>query len=260
VGSNDFQIDPKGETIYIADTSIIASTPAIIVVDISSRRSYRLLESHQSLWGASHFLSVANHSLAFGPLGLRINVDSIALDRSGQFLYFGALTGDKLYAVPTSALLEEVAFLRERNLSHRAIGVGAPAAIALEEAVRVVCAEKPATDGLSIDSAGNIWMTAIEHSALVVAAPFKAKGSPSHLPPTFTLVKAVQQSSLLRWPDGFSFGPDGLYVTNSALHLRLSGANMSAHAPYHILRLPLKHLKNKDLYRDRSFASTPAGQ
>lgn len=256
---NDFQVDPKGELIYIVDTSFIAATPAIVVYDAIKRMSFRMLESHSSLWGGSHFISITNYSLGIGPLGLRTHVDSVALDRTGQFLYYGALTGDKLYALPTIAMKEEIEYLRSNNLSRRSIGVGAPPATDLEAAVRVVCSEKPMTDGLSIDSAGNIWMTAIEHSALVLALPFKPKNSPSNLPPTFSLVKAVQNEQLLRWPDGLSFGPDGLYVTNSALHYKFAQENMTAKAPYHILRLPLKQLKNKDLYRGRSYSSTPSG-
>ena len=43
----------------------------------------------------------------------------------------------------------------------------------------------------------------------------------------------------LRWPDGFSFGPDGwLYVTCSALHdvLFVSEQHMRKHAPFQIFR------------------------
>jgi hypothetical protein len=43
---NDFQVDSKGEYIYIADTSIIAATPAIIVYSVSKNESYRILSSH----------------------------------------------------------------------------------------------------------------------------------------------------------------------------------------------------------------------
>ena len=43
----------------------------------------------------------------------------------------------------------------------------------------------------------------------------------------------------LRWPDGFSFGPDGwLYVTCSSLHevIGRSGAHVRSRAPYQIFR------------------------
>lgn len=238
---NDFQVDPKGEMMYIADTSMIASAPGIVVLDLRTLSSRRLLSGHASMFGTSTFLKVAHESIGFGPLGMKINVDSIALDRQGRWLYFGALTGHRLYAIGTEAMQ---AYLVNNNTK------------ALEGAVKVVCTEKPATDGLSMDSAGNIWMTAIEHSALAIAMPTANKDGP----PIFSVMKAVQSDKYLRWPDGLSFGPEGLYITSSVLHRRMLQANMSEAAPFHITRLPLKALKNKELYRGRKYVSTPAGQ
>ena len=61
------------------------------------------------------------------------------------------------------------------------------------------------------------------------------------------LKKVVESKDLLRWPDGFSFGPDGLYITNSALHLKMANLlggpkHMEQFRPFHILRLPLDKL------------------
>jgi hypothetical protein len=46
---NDFQVDPRGETIYIAETSPIRQTPALIVYDVLKKESRRLLQSHSSV-------------------------------------------------------------------------------------------------------------------------------------------------------------------------------------------------------------------
>ena len=48
------------------------------------------------------------HELRLGPIGLKVHVDSIALDRSGSTLYFGALTGGELYSISTSHLLHYI--------------------------------------------------------------------------------------------------------------------------------------------------------
>jgi sugar lactone lactonase YvrE len=176
------------------------------------------------------------HSDAATPLSAlpQIHVDSIGLDRTGAVLYYGAVTNHKLYSVRTDDLL-------------RAAGMagGDPPPPGGEAAARVLLetAEKPVSDGLSTDAAGNVWLTAFALSALAVAAP-RAAG---HGPPR--LVKVVQSESLLRWPDGLCFGPDGLYVTNSALHLHvhsaLTGADLRArHGPFHILRLPARALRD----------------
>jgi sugar lactone lactonase YvrE len=154
---------------------------------------------------------------------LQVHVDSIALDRSGKTLFYGAVTSSDLYSVSTEALL-------------RAISSPADIPVVRETAA------KPITDGLSSDLAGNVWLTAFARSSLAVAVPADASGGQRRV------VKVATSEALLRWPDGLSFGPDGLYVTNSALHLKLesafAGGDMRArHGPFHIVRLPAAALR-----------------
>jgi len=258
---NDFQVDPSGLFIYIADTSIVSSTPALIVYSVREQYGYRMLSSHASMFGQSTFLDVSGTLLKYGPMGLTINVDSIALDRTGSKLYYGALTGDKLYSISTSHLLH---YLRAANESHTD-------QLILDEIlpghVNEVLATKPVTDGIATDSAGNIWLTVLEHSAIAVAVPVKV-AAPTHADGAifatqqerFRVVKVVQNKALLRWPDGFSFGPDGLYITNSALHVKLSGGKYENFAPFHILRLPTKALQQAlEGERDAAFVLPSAG-
>lgn len=42
--------------------------------------------------------------------------------------------------------------------------------------ISVVISDKPATDGITVDNEGNIWMTAIESSSIVVAKPVMVAG------------------------------------------------------------------------------------
>jgi sugar lactone lactonase YvrE len=119
--------------------------------------------------------------------------------------------------------------------------------------VEPVNISKPVSDGLTMDMNDNIWITGVEHGALFVARPIKGVESHSITGDAFArtqydIVKVVESSNLLRWPDGFSFGPDGLYVTASALHInfaRLGG--IESFAPFHILRLSRKALEGADL-------------
>ena len=85
----------------------------------------------------------------------------------------------------------------------------------------------PVSDGLTTDDAGNVYVTAFEQAAVArIDAADRA------------LRLVVRHREWLRWPDGFSFGPDGwLYLSNSALHLKFGGADMQAGAPYHIVRM-----------------------
>jgi sugar lactone lactonase YvrE len=89
-------------------------------------------------------------------------------------------------------------------------------------------APKTASDGLTTDALGNVYITDPEHSAVVRLDQDRR---------LTTLVKDER----LRWPDGLSFGPnDRLYVTCSALQhvLFKSHGHMRAHAPYHVFRFP----------------------
>ena len=146
--------------------------------------------------------------MVFGLIDLRIGVDSIALDRDGDWLYYGPVSGGRLYRIATAALLDES--LDEQALAAR-----------VED-----FAPKTLSDGITTDLEGNVYLSDMEHSAVVSVAP---DGE------LVTLVK----DDRLRWPDGFSFGPGGwLYVTCSSLHhvLFVDPEVMRANAPYQIYR------------------------
>jgi sugar lactone lactonase YvrE len=216
---NDFQVDPIGRYVYIADTSAVATTPAIVVFDSQLGISYRLLSNHQSMHGDSILVTVQGYSLQIGPFGFKFGVDSIALTRDGEQLYYGAVTNDKLYKLPTVAIL---AVLEDMQRAGRIVS-DANDELALTSALSLTSSEKPVTDGLSSDNNGNIWLTVIEHSAIAVAIP-AADGSDK------MLIRKVIEDDRLRWPDGLSFGPSGLYITTSALHLKFSSGEAAEKA------------------------------
>lgn len=229
---NDFQIDPTGRHIFITDTSIIAGTPAIIVYSIEDRKAHRLLSSDATLYGKSYFMTVGGVSLRLGPIGMRINVDGIALSRDGKDLYFGAVTSDKLYRISVQAILDYIGGHKD-NLS---------------DAVTIVAEQRPVCDGMTTDVAGNIFLTAFSESSIVVLETDTKKA--------VQFSTLVQSTNLLRWPDGFSFGPDGLYVTNSALHLKFSGSLKNA-GPFNIIHIPIAALR--DAFGPQ-YILPPAGQ
>ena len=77
-----------------------------------------------------------------------------------------------------------------------------------------------------MDVDDNVYLSDMEHSAIV------RLGTGRRLT---TLLKDPR----LRWPDGFSFGPDGwLYVTCSSLQhvLFIDRSELRSHAPYQIFR------------------------
>jgi len=206
---NDFQVDPSGEKIYIADASPIRGAPAIIVYDIATKTSRRLLDGHQAVQAKNFLIQAPGRDMVFyGFFTLRVPVDSIALDRRGQWLYFAPVNDERMYRVRTADLNNA--------------GLSADALAALVEDY----GPKTLSDGLTTDELDNIYISDMEHSAVLTLGPDRK---------LTTLLKDER----LRWPDGFSFGPDGwLYVTCSSLQhvLFVSEAHMRAHAPYQIYR------------------------
>ncbi len=206
---NDFQVSPDGQRIYIADASIFGKTPALVLYDVERQRGRRVLEGHESVTPGDYVPVVQGRSmLIFGIFAIRPGVDSIALDREGEWLYFAPVTSDHMYRVPRSALDDE-------ELS--------PAA--LEGRVERF-ALKTMSDGITTDVDGNVYLTDPEGSAIAVLGPDRR-------------LRTLVADPRLRWPDGFSFGPDGwLYVTCSSLHhvIMRSRSHVREHAPYQIFR------------------------
>jgi len=209
---NDFAVSPDGKHVYIADASLFALIPALVVYDVSNQRSWRVLERHESVLAESYAPVVQGRRMELlGLFTVRPGVDSIALDEAGEWLYFAPVTNNHLYRVRT-------ADLRDGRLSWSE----------LEQRVERF-AEKTMSDGIAIDARGTVYLSDIEHSAVV------ALGQDRKLR---TLVKDER----LRWPDGFALAPDGsLYLTCSALHqvILKSPSEIAAKAPFQIWRLRL---------------------
>ncbi|MEE8474859.1 MAG: L-dopachrome tautomerase-related protein [Myxococcota bacterium] len=206
---NDFQVSADGNRIYIADASIFAKTPALIVYDVATRSARRLLEGHRSV-APEYFVPhvQGQRMVIFGIFAIRPGVDSIALDRRGEWLYFAAVTSRTMYRV------------RRADLDDAALS---PAALAKRVEAH---APKTMSDGITTDLMDNIYLSDPDESAIVLLT---ADGR----------LRTLLKDAKLRWPDGFSFGPNGwLYVTCSALHhvIMRSADHIRDRAPYQIFR------------------------
>jgi sugar lactone lactonase YvrE len=207
---NDFQVSPDGRHVYVADASLFLQIPAIVDYNVGQQRGRRLLQGHESVL-PEKFVPVVHGARMqlWGMFAVRPGVDSIALDDAGEWLYFAPLTSRSMWRVRTADLDDE-SLPRET----------------LEARVERF-ADKTMSAGIAIGPDGTLYLTDIEHDAIV------ALGQDRRL-------RTVIRDERLRWPDGLSFGPDGwLYVTCSSLDsVLLGGADaVPKGAPYQIFRL-----------------------
>ncbi len=209
---NDFQVDPTGKFILIADTGapvpVIGGSPAIVVYETEKKKARRLLEDHDSVKATSNTLRVGEDDFKLMGIPIHIAVDSIALSRDAEWLYYAAVNSEKLFRIRTENLKK-------------------PEVPEDELATMVeLFAEKSMSDGITTDVDGNIYISDMENSAVhIIGQDRKLK----------TLLKDPE----FRWPDGFSFGPDGwLYFTCSSLMdvIGQSSSHIESQAPYQIYR------------------------
>jgi sugar lactone lactonase YvrE len=208
---NDLAVDRAHDRVYIADPA--GPQSALIVVDINTGDARRVLEGHPSVAPEDVDMIVDGRPVEMlqdgKPIRPRVGVNPIALDAADQWLYFGPMSGAWLYRVRTSDLID--ASLPEMALAQRVERY----------------AERPISDGISVDAENNIYVSAVtEHAVGVIGADRQYR----------TLVR---DERLLSWPDAFSLGPNGwMYVVANQLHKTrvLNGGRHEASMPYYVLR------------------------
>lgn len=207
--ANDFQVSHDGNTIFISDASLLAKSPAIVVYDVQAKRSIRQLEGHVSVTTENYVPVVQGRKMSIGGIfSVKSGVNGIALDRTGEWLYYAPLMGNHLYRVPAAKL-----------------GDFSISAEALAQAVETH-GERSMTDGMTTDSLGNVYLTDAENSAINRITPDKN-------------METVLKDARLRWPDGLGFGPDGyLYISCSSLQhvFGLPKESRVEHGPYQVFR------------------------
>ena len=183
---NDVRIDLQNNYAYLTESG----TGALVVTDLKSLKSRRLLASHPSTKAEKGLVIKADGHpmLDLQDKPARFNVDGIALSTDNKYLYYCPLTGHQLYRIETAALRD--AALSEAQLAQRVETVG----------------EIPASDGLEIDAANNVYITAFETNALMRRTPAGK-------------IETLVQDPRLQWPDTYSLSADGtLYVATSGIH------------------------------------------
>ncbi|MFT5702261.1 MAG: sugar lactone lactonase YvrE [Desulforhopalus sp.] len=181
---NDVRIDTKHEFAYITDSG----DGALIVLDLKTGEARRRLDNHPSTASEDVVLTIGGKPWLRGGQKIRVASDGIAYDPIGDYVYYQALTGRTMYRLTASSL-------RQFDLSEKAV-----------EADIDMVGQTGAADGLIFGPDGKVYISALEHDAILRTTP---EGD----------VETLIQDPSIVWPDSFSFGPDyKLYFTTSRIH------------------------------------------
>ncbi len=208
---NDVRVDTATDHAFITESG----TGALIVVDLKSGKARRLLGDHASTkMEIGLEIEVDGMKLIDPKTGKApgFQADGIAYDKESGWLYYHALTGQTLYRIRASDLLDE-------TLSPAQLGAK------VEK-----LAETPKPDGMLEGRDGTVYLTEIEKNAIGRFDVSSRK--------TSTVIKDER----LQWPDTMAWGADGkLYVTTSQIHRmpKYHGGESKQKGPFMVYRIKL---------------------
>lgn len=208
---NDVRIDVQRNVAFITDSGL----GALVVVDLDTNQSRRVLADHQSTKAEKGVIPViGGRQLRVGqtPGGQvpQIHADGIAYNPVDDHVYYQALTGRTLYRIPAAVLAD---FEQSGRAIARAVERVGPSVM---------------TDGMDADAAGNVYFTAMEEDAIIYRTPGGE-------------YRTLLEDERLAWPDSLAVTPDGLYITTSRIHQtkNFSFDGLMPREPYGLWRAPL---------------------
>lgn len=189
---HDLAVDPEYPYVYLSDPANGADA-ALLVVDVTTGLGRRVLQGHPAVVpeegtqleidGQRHQTVRLDGSVANSQGG----VSALALDRKGEWLYFGPMRSRRLYRI------------RTEHLRNTAMPQDKLAGLVEEYATKPVC------NGISLDAKGNIYVSDVGAKGIgMIAAGTKQ-------------YRVLATDSRVFWPDGLCFGTDGklYFFTNS---------------------------------------------
>ena len=192
----DLALDPELPYLYMSDPAG-GTDAALVVLDLNTGLARRVLQGHPSVVPVSGLdlvidgQKVETRRLDGSVADPQGGVSSLALDRKGEWLYFGPVRSLRLYRVRTE-------YLRDFNIDPvRLAGL-------VEE-----YSPKPIGDGITIDNKGNVYLPDAASKGIVMISAGKKE------------YKVLAAEPRLLWPSGLCFGADGwLYFYTNAFRTR----------------------------------------
>ncbi|MBL8745308.1 MAG: SMP-30/gluconolactonase/LRE family protein [Phycisphaerae bacterium] len=186
---NDVRFDTDADRAYITDSSL----GGLVVLDTATGVYRRTLTGHPSTMADPSIVLMCDGKelrFAVGPNAGKVpqvHSNGLALDTKHGYLYWQPMTSRTLYRIPTSLIGDLDATDEQIASGVQTVGLNV------------------ATDGMEIDSRGNLYFSDFEHNAVVVRT-------------TGGSVKTLVADPRLAWPTSFAVGPGGtMYVTASQI-------------------------------------------
>lgn len=217
----DFAVDWIDNITYVADMGQADLTkpakPGILVLYANPFQTpRRVLDSHPALMPTEKPMQAEGRDVTVlkdgKPVQVHAGLNPITLDPQRNWMYFAPMGAGKVYRVPIS-MVRDIQLAPEK----------------LAAAVEAI-ADKPESDGMTIDAAGNIYLTGVNANEIGII-----RGDGNKWGKYETYIK----DDRLLWPDGLCFGPDGLiYVTINQLNraAQLNGGKETGSPPYLVAR------------------------
>lgn len=192
---NDLAIDEVNELAYISDSgnrSAPANASGIIVYDFRANTARRVLDRHPTTANDVSRPLTVNGEAVFPGQPLQVGINGIALTPDASRLYWGITTGDALYSAPTSVLRDPAAS-------------AATVAAAVDEPVRI----GGGSDGLSVDTEGNVYVTNLGLNRLQLFDPRTKQ------------LSTITEGEGFIWPDSISWDRQGrLHLSTNHINPR----------------------------------------
>jgi sugar lactone lactonase YvrE len=212
-------LDPVGPHVYIADPADGVSS-AIVVVNTETGLSRRVLQGDRSVQKDPEVDLIVGGEVVTvrrpdGALASPLTgVSPLAIDRRGEWLYYGPRNGTTLYRIRTEVLLRTD--ITPQVLSSQVTGVS----------------PKPICDSMTIDARGQIYFGDIGNGLIDYVSPDD----------NYLTLRRFVQDPRIAWPGGLTIGPDGqLHFFSSQLHRTsfFNGGKDVTAPPYSIFKTRL---------------------